>query len=183
MGAIWGLGHGLSATFLGACAFFLKGKLTKQFSVVEKLSNLAGSVVGASLVLIGLIGIKESMEEDHDEHNTDNFGTDSLGTKKQGKSMAIMANGALHGFSWDGVPSIAPAIAMSSWQSAMRFLACYSLGTMLAMSLSAGIIGALSTRIGKMANDPALPKKLSFASSMFAVLIGLFWVWQALVGK
>ena len=30
---------------------------------------------------------------------------------------AIFANGILHGFSWDGAPSLAPALAMTSWRA------------------------------------------------------------------
>lgn len=176
MGALWGLGHGFSATLLGASAFFLKGKLSKQFAIIEKVSNLANSAVGVSLLLIGLIGIKESMEEgpldsDGDENN------------KKGTYGAIFANGVLHGFSWDGVPSIAPAIAMSSWQSAAIFLASYSIGTIIAMSFSAGTVSSLSSGLGKVANDPKLPKKLSFFSSLFAMLIGIYWVVQAFLGR
>ncbi len=183
MGAIWGLGHGISATFLGASAFFLKGKLTKQFSILQRLSGWANSAVGASLLLIGLLGIKESMEEGSTDAQVENTPKE-VGTKRSKASYgAIMANGALHGFSWDGVPSIAPAVAMSSWQGAASFLVCYCLGTMIAMSASAGSIGALSSGLGKVARDPELPRKLSFFSSLFAVLIGLYWMVQALIGR
>ena len=53
IGALWGLGHGMSAMLLGLGAFFLKGRMSSKFEILEKLSSLAESIVGASLILIG----------------------------------------------------------------------------------------------------------------------------------
>ncbi len=175
VGAIWGLGHGLSAIIVGLCAFFLKGKLAGKFSMLQKLTSLAENAVGASLVLIGLLGVKESLEQGHDN---DEEGNESSNGKKTMSSSAIFANGVLHGFSWDGAPSIAPAVAMSSWRAATYFLLSYSLGTVIAMSISASTIGALSSKLGKMSQAPDFPKKLSLYSSMLAVLIGIYWIAQ-----
>jgi len=175
VGAVWGLGHGLSATILGFCVFFLKDKLGGMFTFVEKLTNVAESAVGLSLVAIGLLGVKESLETGHDEED------DTL-AGKGGKSKsyrAIFANGLLHGFSWDGAPSIAPAIAMTSWKSASLFFGAYSFGAMITMSVVAGLIAFLSSRMGELSNNPQLPKKLSLISSLIAVAIGLYWLIQA----
>lgn len=161
----------MSAIFLGLCAFFLKGKLTGRFSVLQKLTNLAESAVGVSLVAIGLLGVKESMEVDHSAESGEP-------TKKSMSSGAIFANGVLHGFSWDGAPSIAPAVAMTSWRSAIYFLLAYSMGTVVAMSVSAGTIGALSSRLGQISQAPDFPRGLSFFSSLLAVFIGLYWIVQ-----
>ena len=90
-------------------------------------------------------------------------------------------NGVLHGFSLDGAPSLLPALAMPSWGSALTFLLAYSFGTMATMSIATGSIADLSLRLGKMVNDPALPKRLSFFSSLIAIAIGAFWILQATV--
>lgn len=179
VGAIWGLGHGLSAMFLGYCAFFLKDKITGKFSFLDKLATLAETAVGVSLLAIGLLGVKESMEIE-EEHAVDAM-NEGKGGKGSMTSRAIFANGILHGFSWDGAPSIAPAIAMTSWKAATIFLFSYSLGTIITMSISAGTIGALSTRIGKMSKTPDFPKGLSFFSSLLAVVIGLYWIAQSFI--
>lgn len=180
LGALWGLGHGVSACLLGFTAFFLKGKISGKFHVLDKLSSLAEIAVGASLVGIGLLGIKESQEaeEFHIEEGSETTTGTSKSTKTNG-GLAVFANGLLHGFSWDGAPSLAPAIAMSSWRAASLFLGAYSLGTVIAMSISAGAIGAVSKKIGEISNRPDLPKKLSFFSSLFAVLIGVYWLAQS----
>lgn len=89
---------------------------------------------------------------------------------------AIFTNGIIHGLSWDGAPSIAPALAMTSWHAAISFLLSYCFGTMAAMSLTAGIVGEGSIRLGKVVNNPELPKNLSFASSLIAIIIGLYYL-------
>jgi cytochrome c biogenesis protein CcdA len=171
IGALWGLGHGISATLMGLCFFFLKDQLSSKFFSVEKLTNYAESAVGISLVAIGLMGIKESMEK---TDTTDDG--HAMQQDKSNPSKAIFANGLLHGFSLDGAPSIAPTIVLSSWNKALLFLASYSIGTMLTMTIVSSTIAVISSRLGKIANRPDLPKKLSFVSSVTALLIGLYWV-------
>jgi len=119
IGAVWGLGHGFSAMLLGSSAFYLKGQFTGRFAILEKLATLAESAVGISILLIGLIGIKESTEEAATS-GQDEIGGDQASYPKS--SRAIFANGILHGLSWDGAPSLAPAITMTSWKSALTFL-------------------------------------------------------------
>lgn len=177
IGALWGLGHGFSAMVLGLFAFFLKGQFTGRFSVLEKLAGFAEVTVGFSLIAIGLVGIKENMDADEFDGQEESA-TASVAVRS---SRAIIANGVLHGFSWDGAPSLAPAIAMSSWRAAVTFLLSYSLGTMLTMSITAGALAEMSMRLGKIVNDPDLPRKLSFGSSFFAIAIGVYWIVQPLL--
>ena len=47
------------------------------------------------------------------------------------------------------------------------------------MSLTSAIVAELSSRLGKATNNPNLPKNLSLASSVVAIIIGLFWISQA----
>jgi hypothetical protein len=62
LGATWGMGHGVSAIFLGMCAYFLKGRISTQFKFLQQLSLFAEALVGLSLFVIGAIGIKENIE-------------------------------------------------------------------------------------------------------------------------
>eukprot|EP00600_Ochromonadales_sp_CCMP1393_P014178 CAMPEP_0175000232 /NCGR_PEP_ID=MMETSP0005-20121125/2481_1 /TAXON_ID=420556 /ORGANISM="Ochromonas sp., Strain CCMP1393" /LENGTH=329 /DNA_ID=CAMNT_0016255019 /DNA_START=128 /DNA_END=1117 /DNA_ORIENTATION=+ len=188
IGALWGVGHGISACILGLSAFFLKGQFTGRFSILEKLANLAESVVGISILLIGLVGIKESQEAGDDEidgeivttssidEQTGNVVVSKVVASTPKSYQAILANGVLHGFSWDGAPSLAPAITMTSWRAAVTFLLSYSLGTIVAMSIAAGTLGELSVRVGKAAKNPDLPRKLSLWSSIFAVAVGIYLI-------
>ena len=173
IGASWGLGHGLSATLIGLFGFLLKDRLGSHFSVVEKLSGVAESAVGISLVLIGGIGLREAL--DAEVNPEDDSAISSPPLKSKG---AIFTNGILHGFSWDGAPSLAPALTLSSWRSAMLFLFSYSIGTMVAMSATAGAVGEGTRRLGKASKSPELPRKMSIISSCLAIAIGCFWIYK-----
>ena len=70
MGALWGMGHGVSATLLGVVAFFLKNTLSGSAGGARLKRMLAGMshvtevAVGLSLILIGTMGIREAREWD-----------------------------------------------------------------------------------------------------------------------
>jgi hypothetical protein len=63
---VCGIGHGLSAILMGAVAFFLKGRLSSSFShgFLPKFSLYTELLIGLSLVVIGVLGIKEAASYD-----------------------------------------------------------------------------------------------------------------------
>lgn len=185
LGATWGLGHGISAIFLGLSAFFLKGKVSNRFKFLQKLSTLAESTVGISLIVIGFIGIKENLEKEEENKvwtdENKQKGDEDVTPSTLKSSQAIFANGILHGFSWDGAPSLAPALTMTTWRGALSFLVSYCIGTMIAMSLASGAVSEGSLRLGKAINNPDLPRNLSLVSSLIAIIIGVYWVVQVFI--
>lgn len=107
--------------------------------MVSMMGMWTEGLVGISLIAIGLLGLKESLL-DHEE--TPSYETKSAGSAvvegggglavaSKGAGKAIFLNGVLHGFSWDGAPSLAPALAFSSWASVLWFLLAYCSGTMV----------------------------------------------------
>jgi hypothetical protein len=181
IGGIWGLGHGISAIILGFIAVLVKVQMTTRlsarFAALERMSKFADSAVGFSLVLIGVLGIREAQAAGEVTLNSD--GEEAvLGIRS---NRAILSNGLLHGCSLDGAPSLAPALAMTSVHSAVTFLLSYCLGVIVAMSATAGAVGEGSLRLAKAANLPDLPKRLSMASSVLALIIGVVWVIKSLV--
>lgn len=97
--------------------------------------------MGISLIAIGLLGLKESLL-DHEEipsYETKSAGSAVVeGGGGKGSGKAIFLNGVLHGFSWDGAPSLAPALAFSSWASVLWFLLAYCSGTMVSCDAAVG---------------------------------------------
>jgi hypothetical protein len=180
IGAAWGMGHGITASIFGALAYFLKGTMVNNVGFLDSLSHIAESVIGASLVAIGLIGVKESVHIDDNYSTGANIEVGSIqysssqDTEKLLKS--IFANGIIHGLSIDGAPSVAPALAMSSWKSALSFLVAYCVGTMATMSFTAGMVGEGSLRLGQAINNPDLPRKMSLVSSLIAIFIGIYYI-------
>ena len=176
IGAAWGLGHGVSATGLGLAGIILKGQMSSRFAGLERLSSLADSAVGFSLLFIGALGIKESRAMTDEAMN----GIGGSGGLKSGMdNRAIFSNGLLHGFSLDGAPSIAPALAMSNWRSAVWFLLAYCFGTMATMSITAAAVGESSLRLVQKSKNPKLPRRLCLGSSAFALLAGVYWIFKS----
>jgi len=187
IGALWGMGHGVSATILGLCAFGLKNRISHIQSVSNLLhgaSSFMELAVGLSLVFIGVLGIKEAREwVDVPTKSLSAAAVspaDSSVEDNASQKRAVLFNGVLHGFSWDGAPSLAPAVAVATWRGSISFLLSYAFGTMAAMAITTTLIGEGTLRAGEMFNRPDIPQKLSFASSILAIGVGSFWFYLAL---
>merc|ERR1711957_1126799 len=180
IGALWGIGHGISCTFLGMAAYFLKNRLSSSMglsTIIHGASHLMEAAVGISLMIIGLMRVKEAREWEADlEQNTMSLGSAATPVGVQSKSnRGIVFNGLLHGFSWDGAPSLAPALAVASWGGNLAFLSAYAAGTVGVMAIATSFIGEGSRRAGEVFNRPDLPQKLSFFTSLLAIAIGGIW--------
>ena len=188
VGALWGMGHGVSAIILGVLAFGLKAQVQKAPGVQSLLtgaSHVMEIAVGLSLIVIGAMGIKEAKEweEENPAPGTANSlsaaASPEMGVAEAQKR-AVVFNGLLHGFSWDGAPSLAPALAVASWAGNLVFLTSYAIGTMLTMAVTTTLVGEGTRRAGEIFNRPDIPQKLSFFSSLLAIAIGLIWCGLAL---
>ena len=149
-------------------------RLTKVLSGMSHVTEIA---VGLSLILIGIMGIREARE--WKEEIVDNPQSLSAAAAETGvksaQKRAVIFNGVLHGFSWDGAPSLAPAIAVATWSGNLAFLSAYALGTMGAMAIVTTLIGEGTRRAGEVFERPDIPQKLSFFSSLLAIAIGAVW--------
>jgi len=186
VGALWGTGHGISATILGLVAFGLKNRFTSVPSVVGLLHGASSAMevaIGASLVVIGLLGMKEAREWKEEMETVVprslSAAAAEQGVKSSQKS-AVIFNGFLHGFSWDGAPSLAPALAVATWRGSISFLLAYGLGTTLAMTIATTFIGESTLRAGEILDRPDIPQKLSMISSVLAMGVGVAWCFLAL---
>mmetsp|Transcript_9623 Transcript_9623/g.12535 ORF Transcript_9623/g.12535 Transcript_9623/m.12535 type:complete len:295 (+) Transcript_9623:123-1007(+) len=182
IGALWGIGHGVSACILGILAFGLKNRISQMgmaSKVLSGASHVMEIAVGLSLVVIGLLGIKEAQEFESEPKSLSAAAVEDDSLKKTQKR-AVMFNGLLHGFSWDGAPSLAPALAVATWRGNLAFLFSYAVGTMAAMAVTTTLIGEGTRRAGELFNRPDIPQKLSFGSSILAIAIGAIWCGLAL---
>lgn len=181
VGALWGMGHGISATLMGVAAFFAKNRLRGNIGNVLHGANMALEIcVGLSLILIGAMGIREARDFEVVQPRSLSAAAAPPSKSKKGKR-AVIFNGLLHGFSWDGAPSLAPALAVATWTENLAFLLAYGVGTIGAMTIVTTAIGEGTQRAGELLDRPDIPQKLSYFSSMFAVVIGAIWCGLALV--
>lgn len=184
VGALWGMGHGVSATILGVAAFALKSTFQNRAVATSFKKVLAGAshvteiAVGLSLVVIGIMGIREAREWEEEIGGVQPQSLSAAAADagiKNAEKRAVIFNGLLHGFSWDGAPSLAPAIAVATWSGNLAFLTAYAVGTMSAMAVTTTLIGEGTRRAGQVFQRPDLPQKLSLFSSIVAIAIGVAW--------
>ena len=202
VGAVWGLGHGVSATLLGMAGFMFKkgvrfagigaGAGGGNFDLLHHAGSFMELAIGVSLIVIGLLGIKEAKEWEAPEDSGCDIVGEGEGSSSSPQSLsaaaapvsdakrAVLFNGILHGFSWDGAPSLAPAVAIATWRGSLTFLLSYALGTMAAMALATTIIGEGTRRAAGKLDRPDLPRDLSVASSFLALVVGIVWCGLAL---
>lgn len=184
-GALWGMGHGVSATILGLTAFGLKNRISGMPGMKGMLMGASSAMdiaVGASLIFIGLLGIKEARDwkEEIEVSPMSLSAAAADSGVKTSQKRAVIFNGILHGFSWDGAPSLAPALAVATWRGSISFLLAYALGTMGAMTLATTLIGESTRRAGEIFHRPDIPQKASLISSFLAMGVGIFWCFLAL---
>ena len=120
------MGHGVSATIIGVLAFGLKNRLKNNMGssltkVLSGMSHVTEIAVGLSLILIGAMGIREAREWKEEIVEGGSTPPKSLsaaatetGVKHNAQKRAVIFNGVLHGFSWDGAPSLAPAASATA---------------------------------------------------------------------
>jgi len=186
-GAYWGLGHGIGAALVGALAFAVRGALN-----LDVLSSYMEAAVGASIVIIGVNGIRESQEwETEATHSMAEGPTEkakqhslAVALSQPPKAQSIVSTlltGILHGCSGSGhLLGVMPALTMPTWRVAVTYLVSFGLGTMAAMSIFTGVVGELSLRMSERLDDPRTPGRLALASSLFAVVMGSLWTGKAI---
>lgn len=152
-------------------------------TVLSKASSVTEIAVGLSLVVIGLMGIKEAREWSEEITGVQPQSLSAAAAPagiKTSQTRAVIFNGLLHGFSWDGAPSLAPALAVATWRGNLTFLLAYGLGTIGVMTVATTVIGEGTRRAGELFHRPDIPQKLSYVSSIVAVAIGALWCGMAL---
>jgi len=189
IGLLWGMGHGVSVTILGVLGYALKSQFQRApgaQTVLTGVSQLMEVAVGLSLIIIGAMGLREAREwgEEIDSlpaHSLSAAVSPDEANNQSNGNRAVVFNGLLHGFSWDGAPSLAPALAVATWGGNLAFLSAYAAGTVAMMAIATSFIGEGTRRAGEFFNRPDLPQKLSFFTSLLAIGIGAIWCGLALL--
>jgi len=188
IGLLWGMGHGVSVTMLGVLGFALKSQFQRTQgakAIMTGVSQLMEVAVGLSLIIIGALGLREAKEwaKEIDSLPAHSLSAavapNEVGSVNNG-NRAVVFNGLLHGFSWDGAPSLAPALAVATWGGNLAFLSAYAAGTVAMMVVATSFVGEGTRRAGEFFNRPDLPQKLSLVSSIIAIAIGGIWCGLAL---
>ena len=176
IGAMWGVGHALSAMCMGMCAFLIKDKAFVPGGIFSRVAFGADVAIGLSLILIGLLSIQEAKGVDFKQEMSE-----ARSSEKQTLAMKanVLINGIFHGLSLDGIPTLMPVLGATSVKAAVSFLLAYGLGVTAAMVAATVFIGHGTMSLAKTTDFDL--SKLIHGSAVAAVIIGVAWTGKALL--
>lgn len=174
VGALWGCGHDAGQVIFGILFLLLKDRLH-----IELLRSWGARVVGMTLLVIGVMGIKEASEihapcvalegGDHQAGILDS--SPPMKSDKRKFGFATFATGIVHGLQPDALLMILPALALPSRLSGAAFLCMFLVGTIVAMGSYTAFIGSCSSALKKRV--PRITEGLSWGSSLIAIALGV----------
>lgn len=174
VGALWGCGHDAGQLLFGLLFLLLKDRLH-----IEIIRTWGTRVVGFTLLVIGGMGIREASEVpvpcvalENGECEVSEY--EALSSQPAGKKkigFATFATGIVHGLQPDALMMILPALALPSRLAGAAFLLMFLVGTVIAMGSYTVFIGSCSEALKD--RIPRITEKLTWASSLIAIALGL----------
>ena len=182
MGFKWGLGHASGVIFVGLLALVLRRALP-----IEAFSSWSERLVGVALGAIGLWGIRTALknrvhfhEHSHDGdthvhlhvHDTKHM---HAAPRAHVHTHTAFAFGILHGFAGSShFIGVLPALAFPRVADAAYYLSAYGIGTVLAMTCFASVMGVTARRFA-LSGERAY-RRLMLTCSTAAILVGAYWL-------
>lgn len=191
IGISWGGGHLAGMLIIGVLF-----TLFKDFIPIKEISEYSEQLVGIVLIAIGAWAMyrifkkqhshnhphahKENNDEiihihEHDHNHKQNHTHNHKKAKKQ-NSFAAFSIGTLHGLA--GISHFLlfiPTLSFESSIASIKYLIGFGLGTIVAMTIYALILGIAAAK-SQRNHDDNLYKGLRFAGGFFAIIIGIYWV-------
>lgn len=185
LGSLWGFGHSTGQLLLGLGMVLLKERFDAFLPALSRWGNTA---VGASLVVIGAMGLYEVWQEKREQsaaaESAPQFAMEGGPSQQPTASSSIdrdaddggrlglglFGNGILFGLQPDALFVIVPALALPTRLAAIGYISMFVFGTVAAMGGYTAVIGATSQAIQE--RNPWLTTNLSVLASCVAVVIG-----------
>ncbi|ARV10847.1 hypothetical protein BTO09_00180 [Gilvibacter sp. SZ-19] len=193
IGLFWGLGHLLGMLLIGV--LFL---LFKDIIPVESISEYSEQLVAAVLIGVGLWAFyrifnqKKKHLHPHVHHDTETYvhiheheHHDEGHYHKHDKIvkqdvLSSFGIGFLHGLA--GVAHfllLLPVLGFQDNSEGIQYIIGFAIGTVLAMSVYALILGKI-TSFSKHQHNDNFFKGIRFAGGLFAIIIGIYWMYLSL---
>lgn len=177
VGALWGCGHDAGQVIFGLLFLLLKDKLH-----IEILRTWGTIIVGVTLFVIGIMGIREASEVrtpcvvalDNGECDVGIYETlekPMVVGKKKKIGFTTFATGVVHGLQPDALMIVLPALALPSRVAGAAFLLMFLVGTVISMGSYTAFIGSFSEALKDRV--PRITEKLTWAASFVAIALGL----------
>ncbi|KAF6253117.1 hypothetical protein COO60DRAFT_1273879 [Scenedesmus sp. NREL 46B-D3] len=168
LGALWGFGHSTGQLILGLVF------VDRFHDFVPALSKWSGTVVGLTLIAIGLMGIYETyFEGQHEEEQQGELqlAVAGAGRRRQLVGLATYATGIVYGLQPDALFVVIPALALPTKLAAIAYCSMFVFGTVAAMGGYTLVIGTTSAALTK--ERPWLQAHLSTIASSIAIVVGV----------
>lgn len=160
VGLRWGLGHAAGVAAVAAAAFFLR-----DTGVFDRLGEWGERAVGATLILLGLWGLRSALRERLRREET----------RPHAHPHAAFAVGILHGLAGTAhLMGILPVLALPGAAAAGTYFAAFALGTVTAMTAFAGAVGAAAPE--RTGRGGGLRLAALAAASVCCMLLGTAWI-------
>ena len=188
IGMRWGVGHAGGVALVGILAL-----LFREIIPIEIISSWSERLVGMMLIGIGLWGFRKAFRHRLHAHPHQHGGDSHLHVHAHSRAEAhhvhehgsrhdhihaALAVGTLHGLAGSShFLGVVPALAFPTTSQALAYLSAYGLGTVLAMTLFASLIG-WTTRGVDRRGQLSYQRWLGFCSAL-AILVGIYWLMSA----
>lgn len=194
IGLFWGIGHLLGMLLIGVLFYVFKDLIP-----VEEISGYSEQLVAVVLIGIGIWALyrifykKEKHVHPHIHEGTETYvhihahkHSENDNHKHTHKriikqdSLSALGIGFLHGLA--GVAHfllLLPVLGFENNFDAVQYIIGFAIGTVIAMSSYALILGKLSSLTKQQHNDMFF-KGVRFAGGLFAIVIGVYWMYLSL---
>jgi hypothetical protein len=183
-GLAWGFGHALGTW--GIAALLLLGR---DIVPLPLLSASAERLVGVTLILLGLWGLRKAIRRHLHNHTHSHGGVlhghyhvHRLYSGTHDSSLhadhrhACVGLGALHGFAGGGAIFAALPLLGLSMGDAIRYLAAFGVGGMTAMAIFTWIWGKIGNLLS--AKKAVIASLMLGASASVSIFLGGIWVFK-----
>ncbi|MBD0851767.1 FeoB-associated Cys-rich membrane protein [Maribacter arenosus] len=192
IGLFWGIGH-----LVGMLSIGILFMVFKELIPVDSISGYSEQLVGLVLIGIGIWAIYKIFKKDknhkhlhvHSEnspiihahkhehsHEKSHHHTHDKTIKQS--NYASFSIGALHGLA--GIAHFLlflPVLGFDERSEAVLYIVGFGLGTLLAMTAFAFVIGKISSYTKDEHNDVFF-KGIRLAGGLFAIVIGIYWMFN-----
>lgn len=192
IGAVWGLGHGLSTSSLAVVAYNVKDPFLSYYDYLVAHAYVLQISLGITLLIVGWVGLSESIpvyktneknlkSDPPFQHSTHMSDKNSNGRNHRSISLVYFLHGFILGLSWDGLPSLAPSLIITSMNSLLLFLCAYITGTLIGMGGMCSLLGYFTSIIDDAVKSNLFISSVGIISSLFSLFLGIFWIFECAI--
>lgn len=176
-GWTWGLGHAAGVVAVAVLAVLLRDLLPP----LEAIAAWSERLVGGALIAVGLWALRRSLRVEPAPHVHDGMSHDHLHVRRGpawlrglGHAHASFYLGILHGVAGSShFFGVLPALALPTRGAALAYIAAFAVGTVVAMTVFAAVVGAAGTRTLPNAR---MHRLMMGAAAVLAIAVGGVWI-------